>query len=232
MDHGHYAVSLESALTSHFMYSDDNGDMQTKCVPTTRMAISSGDAVDDGRFKQKKFTAYAVYVAYRLSPAQAFNHHAKMSRKHLSGSTNVVATVATVASSEAGVEINGGGGKSRDSSASLKGNLLGTGLTYDIEDIDDYEYANNDGYPTPEPIVEEEDEKLLEDLEDIQLRERISQLEGDHSNVKEQVWKLEHGRQWMEERLTALEVEIQALKSQSSATVPTMAAAPEHALAS
>ncbi len=34
---------------------------------------------------------------------------------------------------------------------------------------------------------DEEDEKLLEDLEDKQLRERISNLESENSNIKEQV---------------------------------------------
>ena len=34
---------------------------------------------------------------------------------------------------------------------------------------------------------EEVDEKLLEDLEDKQLRERIASLETDHSSTKEQV---------------------------------------------
>ena len=61
-------------------------------------------------------------------------------------------------------------------------------------------------------IGEEEDEKLLEDLEDKQLRQRITALENENSNVKEQIWKLEHGRNWMENRLTAMEGELQSLK--------------------
>ena len=62
---------------------------------------------------------------------------------------------------------------------------------YDVEDIDDFEYGKSvadeqtfNGFGD-EDI--EEDEKLLEDLEDKQLRERIASLESDHSNTKEQV---------------------------------------------
>ena len=63
---------------------------------------------------------------------------------------------------------------------------------------------------------EEEDEKLLEDLEDKQLRQRITALEAENSSVKEQIWKLEHGRNWMENRLTAMEGDIQGLKEKES----------------
>ena len=52
----------------------------------------------------------------------------------------------------------------------------------------------------------------MEDLEDKQLRQRITALENENSNVKEQIWKLEHGRNWMENRLTAMEGELQSLK--------------------
>ena len=72
----------------------------------------------------------------------------------------------------------------------------------------------------------------MEDLEEKQLQERISVLENENSNIKEQVWKLEHGRNWyvvnrlpflykltymifsfrVENRLSALEADIQTLK--------------------
>jgi hypothetical protein len=97
----------------------------------------------------------------------------------------------------------------------------GTGA-YDIEDIDDFEYGGGGGGGGDEvgvggfglggDDIEEEDEKLLEDLEDKQLRERIGALEAENSNMKEQVWKLEHGRTWVENRLTALETDLQSLR--------------------
>ena len=65
---------------------------------------------------------------------------------------------------------------------------------------------------------EEEDEKLLEDLEDKQLRQRLAALENENSNVKEQLWKLEHGRNWMENRLTAMEGDIQSLKEKGQSS--------------
>ena len=61
---------------------------------------------------------------------------------------------------------------------------------------------------------EEEDEKLLEDLEDKQLLARIQELEVENTRITEKVWKLEHGRTWVENRLTALEAEVAAIKGE------------------
>ena len=62
------------------------------------------------------------------------------------------------------------------------GNTTGTG-TYDIEDIDDYEYKDNDNdFEEFAGLAggddDEVDEKLLEDLEEKQLQERIKALEN------------------------------------------------------
>ena len=198
LDQGHFAVTLESALTSHFMYG---GDEYQRCVPTNTMAIGAGDSVDDGRSHKKRETSYVVYVAYRLQPGQAFNHNAKISRQLIGGNTNGNATIGGIAA--APEEDNDGGGRanSRPSSGSLQGPLG----AYDIEDIDEYEYGKAGDDPGDETGADEYDEKVLEELDEKQLQERIGALELDHSSVKEQVWKLEHGRQWMENRLTALE---------------------------
>jgi hypothetical protein len=41
---------LETILTSHFMYGNES-DLLMKCVPTTRMAVMSGDGIpEDHRF--------------------------------------------------------------------------------------------------------------------------------------------------------------------------------------
>ena len=180
LDHVQFAMNLEFALTSHFMYGG-TAELQSKCVPSSRWAIGAGESIDDGRSKQKKFPSYAVYVAYRLEPGHGYNHHAKMSSQVITEP----------------VEDDGGAGdidkiisrqRSRDSSASRQ---FGGGA-YDIEDIDDFEYGKSAAVPD-EPTFNglegepDEDEKLLEDLEDKQLRERIASLESDHSNTKEQV---------------------------------------------
>ena len=44
LDHVQFAMNLEYTLTSHFMYSG-NSEYQSKCVPTTRMAIAGGEAI-------------------------------------------------------------------------------------------------------------------------------------------------------------------------------------------
>ena len=67
----------------------------------------------------------------------------------------------------------------RDSVASFRVGAsggFGTGDTYDLEDIDDFEYGrggldpDEDDEGNPIRVEDDEDEKLLEDLEDKQLR--------------------------------------------------------------
>ncbi len=81
-DHSQYALALEFALTDHFMFGED----RSECVPSTRMAISVGDStLEESRLKQKKLTASAIYVAYRLQPYHSLSHNAKsMMSKHSS----------------------------------------------------------------------------------------------------------------------------------------------------
>ena len=109
--------------------------------------------------------------------------------------------------------------KSRKTSAmKLPGNGsagYGKGV-YDIEDLDDYgdiadptdENVMESGIDGDEEDGDEEDEKMLEELEDKQLMARIGSLEGEHKELLEQVKKLEHGRTWVENRLTSLETDI------------------------
>lgn len=81
LDHGQFAQTLEFALTSRFTYGEDAPDLQAKCVPSARMSpISADSLVDSGSGKGKKYTAFIVYVAYRLEPGQLFSHQAKLSR--------------------------------------------------------------------------------------------------------------------------------------------------------
>lgn len=46
LDHENYSVALETALTTHFMYGNEM-EYIMKCVPTSRMAIMSGDAMQE-----------------------------------------------------------------------------------------------------------------------------------------------------------------------------------------
>ncbi len=71
-----------------------------------------------------------------------------------------------------------------------------------------------------EDAEDDVDEKLLEDLEDKQLLARIKDLEMENSRLTEKVWKLEHGRTWVENRLTALETEVTAIKGAPLEKVP------------
>ena len=188
LDHVQFALNLEFALTSHFMYSGNNAELQPKCVPSNRMAVAAGDSIDDGKSKPKKFPSYVIYVAYRLEPGYgAYNHHAKMSQKmsHLTDP----AVDEDGPSGEADQIIS----RQRSPLSHLADPTALGGGSYDVEDIDDFEYGKSvpddptfNGFEGAEE-EEEVDEKLLEDLEDKQLRERIASLETDHSSTKEQV---------------------------------------------
>lgn len=111
---------------------------------------------------------------------------------------------------------------------SFGGGNLGTGA-YDIVDLDEDDFGlpfgsggeaglgrSNaldplDGFGSTsggfggERDDEDDDERMLEELEDKQLMARITNLEGKHFKLTEQVKKLEHGRVWIENRLTAVE---------------------------
>ena len=105
LDHEHFVLTLEAALTATFMYAGDP-DLQLKCVPTNRTAVALGEAIDDGRVKQKKFASYVIYVAYRLDPQQALNHQAKISRQISVSSQQPSLVFSNSASTAAGLGID------------------------------------------------------------------------------------------------------------------------------
>ena len=97
---------------------------------------------------------------------------------------------------------------------------------YDIEDLDDFgdiadptdDNLMENGVDGDEEEGDEDDEKMLEELEDKQLMSRIGSLEGEHRELLEQVKKLEHGRTWVENRLTSLETDIGQIKGGTEVT--------------
>ena len=80
MDHERFAVYLESALTSHFMFKEK--ELALKCVSTSKVAYAMEEAISSKRSmdptmlgllgadknseKTKKFPGYVIYVGYRL----------------------------------------------------------------------------------------------------------------------------------------------------------------------
>ena len=61
-DHEMFSISLETLLSTHFMYGDP--EWHTRCVPSARTSILLGDGIEDLR-KSRKYSGYVVYVAYR-----------------------------------------------------------------------------------------------------------------------------------------------------------------------
>lgn len=76
-DHEMFAISLETLLSTHFMYGDP--DFSSRCVPSARSSILLGETIDDFR-RHKKYSGYVVYVAYRLEPRSSISHAMKLSR--------------------------------------------------------------------------------------------------------------------------------------------------------
>ena len=277
LDHEYYSLGLETSLTNHFMYSEL--DYSARCVIGNRLSAGMGDAISvmpivDGERKiMKKFQAYSLYVAYRLTNYTAYSHGAKLSQLKmisLSDKTPRVALSPTAALSPTSRDIAKEKGKPAGSdepeSEQAKKSLgpeaaaaafkLGQKLKikkkstrftntgsgqYDVESLDSYEFGGGGGdddlvegdyegeeeyaeYATEGGIInlraegEDEDEKMLEELEDKQLVSRISTLESDHFKLTEQVWKLEHDRSWVENRLTALETDMNELRTDGKIT--------------
>ena len=256
-----YAVNLENALVSHFMFSES--EYNGKCVSSRKQAYGMGEAISEklsfneaaflgGGFTgqdvlenrsnyNKKFHGYVVYVAYRLERYYPISHNAKLST--LQGKSNQLSKLSTNGPGQATLtnfeqiteekdvdnDEDGNGAKSRSRSTSAtKASNAGLGTfgkgTYDIDELDEDddiadprdENAMESGEEGDEEEGDEaDDEKMLEELEDKQLMSRIGSLEGEHRELLEQVKKLEHGRTWVENRLTSLESDIGQMKGEA-----------------
>ena len=255
-----YAVNLENALVSHFMFSES--EYNGKCVSSRKQAYGMGEAISEklsfneaaflgGGFTgqdvlesrsnyNKKFHGYVVYVAYRLERYYPISHNAKLST--LQGRSNQSSKFSTngpgqttltnfeqiTEENDVDNDEDGNGAKSRSRSTSAtKASNAGLGTfgkgTYDIDELDEdddiADPRDDNAMESGEEGDEEEgdeadDEKMLEELEDKQLMSRIGSLEGEHRELLEQVKKLEHGRTWVENRLTSLESDIGQMKGE------------------
>ena len=195
----------------------------------------------DTRSYNKKYHGYVIYVAYRLEKYYALSHNSKLANlsatSKLSSAgvpgrrVSALGAQAKLTNFEQITEENGMDddddgnllkSKSRASSATKPFGGITSGFgkgTYDIEDLEDYgdiadpvdDIGKESGVDGDED-EEEEDEKMLEELEDKQLMARIGSLEGEHKELLEQVKKLEHGRTWVENRLTSLETDVVQIK--------------------
>lgn len=277
-DHEYYTVGLETALTNYFMYSEL--EFSLKCVPGNKIAMAMGDAISTQpiipgeRKVMKRTPAYAVYVAYRLTPYGAHTHAAKMSALKLinpyaavpsalgmqtssfSSSPTQVQTVQARSSVSPIHEITTAtvnklkpdplgaamkmGARLKEKQKKTKLQFANTGSgAYDIESLDSYEFGDGGGNADDDVFgaddeygggspggdasggtspgrgqdeSDDEDEKMLEELEDKQMMGKISSLEANHQDLAEQVGKIEHDRSWVEQRLTTLEGHIATLK--------------------
>ena len=174
----------------------------------------------------------------RLEPRSSISHSQRLNR--VSNNTNSKSKEATIPETDedergrsgnndtngfdhaldadSGAEGFGGGG---GGGGGFFGGVGGSNFELDDDDgdLDFGGFGDGDGGLG---LEDGEDEKLLEDLEDKQLLARIQALEAENSGLTEKVWKLEHGRTWVENRLTALEAEVTALKGAPLASMTSL----------
>ena len=78
-DHELFSISLETLLSTHFMYGDP--EWHTRCVASARTSNMLGETQDENR-RHKKFSGYVVYVAYRLGAYDLNGPGLHMGTKH------------------------------------------------------------------------------------------------------------------------------------------------------
>ena len=223
LDSEHYAFALETSLVNYFMYSDF--EWALRCVHSQKLGVGLGECVAvepefDGDKKTtfpKKAHAYAVYVAYRLESFTSIRPNASVTLSP-SRSSSTAFRKALYGSYGLSKEINADTDMTESQPKESYANQ-GSGA-YEIDDLDDIGISAVDHVHVgeynglyAEAPEEEEDEKALEDLDDKQMLVRMSGIETEHSILKEKVWKLEHGRSWIENRMSALETDMNILRT-------------------
>ena len=83
-DHEMFTISLETLLSTHFMYGDL--DYAMRCVASSRASMLLGETHDDSR-RHKKYSGYVVYVAYRYVKAFSKSLHIAQKPVPISGLT-------------------------------------------------------------------------------------------------------------------------------------------------
>ena len=186
-DHELYALNLEHALVSHFKYSET--DYSARCV-WNRMAFfeaehSSNEKLKNGESPTFLTSGFAKRGSeQRISNKKGYGYVIYVTYRLETDDTEIVA----VGQHNPVLE-------SKDSAMELF-NEIGE-LNGDENGTDDHSSGSDED-------LEEVDE-LTVDFDEKQLKLRLDSLEEEYKQLQEKIKKLDHGRMWIENRLTVLE---------------------------
>ena len=183
-DHETYALNLEQALVSHFKYSEV--DYSARCVWNRRAAFemeqASNEKIANGEAENFLTSAFAKRgLEQRTSNRKSHGYVIYVAYRLETDKTEIVSV--------------GHGFKTHEN---------GIGFLNEIGELDGDENVMDDHSSGTEEDPEE-DEKMLEDMDEKQLSFRMDSLEEEYKELKEKIRKLDHGRMWIENRLSALE---------------------------
>ena len=186
-DHELYALNLEHALVSHFKYSET--DYSARCAWNRRAFFeteqSSNEKTKNGESESFLTSGFAKRgPEQRISNKKGYGYVIYVTYRLETDDTEIVA----VGQHNPVLE-------SKDSAMELF-NEIGE-LNGDENGMDDHSSGSDED-------LEEVDE-LTVDFDEKQLKLRLDSLEEEYKELQEKIKKLDHGRMWIENRLTVLE---------------------------
>ena len=186
-DHELYALNLEQALVSHFKYSEV--EYSARCVWNRRAAFemeqASNEKMVNGEADSFLSSAFAKRgLEQRTNNRKSHGYVIYVAYRLETHDTQIV----SVGQNNPEVEVS-------DNNIGLFNDM--SGLNGDDSENEDHSSEFDE---TPE-----EDEKMDENLDEKQLTIRLDSLEEEYKELQEKIKKLDHGRMWIENRLSVLE---------------------------
>ena len=187
LDHEIYALNLENALMSHFKYSEPEYGM--KCVWSRRNAYEMEHASNE-----KVHTEADTFCpsAKRGLDQRTYNRKSQgyviyVSYRLEVDDTKIISVAGTSGSVKYVTHLKEMGEVEGTDGNDTEGSMDSVSSDMELEE----ELHDND--------------KIFEDYDEKQLSNRMETLEEEHKELQEKIKKLDHGRMWMENRLSALE---------------------------
>lgn len=186
-DHELYALNLEQALVCHFKYSE--AEYSARCVWNRRAAFemeqASNEKMVNGEADSFLSSAFAKRgLDQRTNNRKSHGYVIYVAYRLKTDDTQIVSVDPTNPETEVS-----------DNNIGLFDDM--SGLNEDGSENEDHSSESDDN--------PEEDEKMDEDLDEKQLKIRMDSLEEEYKELQEKIKKLDHGRMWIENRLSVLE---------------------------
>ena len=186
-DHELYALNLEQALVCHFKYSEV--EYSARCVWNRRAAFemeqASNEKIVNGEAESFLTSAFAKRgLEQRTNNRKSHGYVIYVAYRLETDDTQIVS-----------VDQNNPGFEVSDHNIELFNDM--SGLNRDDSENEDHSSESEEN--------PDEDEKMDEDLDEKQLKIRMDSLEEEYKELQEKIKKLDHGRMWIENRLSVLE---------------------------